>query len=871
MPTLTRDLRKLLEHTVKDARRAAEAGAAKALNRLRVGEAEAPKLTSEQELRRRLREHGRQLGDQRDERRGTQTIVHLKAEYAYEHWHRMLFARFLAETDLLIEPETGVAISLPECQELARERGEDWLELASTFAERMLPQIFRKGDPLLDVALPPETRSGLEDLLKKLPRDVFLADDSLGWVYQFWQAEKKDEVNASEKKIGADELPAVTQLFTEDYMVLFLLHNTLGAWWAGKILAQHPTIATSAQTEDEVRAACSVGDVVWTHLRFTGGQGTPWEPAAGIFDSWPRSAKEIRLLDPCMGSGHFLVFALPILVAVRMAEEGLSRDGAIEAALRENLFGLEIDPRCTQIAAFNLALAAWKWGGYQTLPPLHLACSGLGINARLDTWLKLAGTNHRLRGGMDRLYQLFQQAPVVGSLINPRALVTDLLVAEFHDLKPLLEQALADETDESMHEFAVTARGLAEAAEILATKFTLVATNVPYLGRTRQANTLMEYCDRHYSDARADLATCFIQRLISLTEKGGTAAFVAKQEWLFLGKYSAVRRRTLDEALWIFAARLGPHAFETITGERVNVSLHAITSLTPDEEHRFFSLDVSDEKTPAAKATAILERAPDKLSQSAQLRNPDSRVTTESAPRSGPTLGSIVDSYQGIVTGDLERFRLCFWEVPALGSAWVPFRTTVSRTGTQDGSYSILRWEQGTGQLHRYAAETRHQLHDMHESGNRAWGHRGVALNRMSGLQATVYSGEHFDNNVAVLIPQDDSSLVALLAFCSSPNFPEEVRKLDRTLKVTNRTLVKVPFNLTHWQRVGAETYPNGLPPSGSSPAIHAARFNRYRRRWLDWLAIAGRARRGPTLPTARRASIPTIWYDTPIATVSSA
>src|SRR5208337_5009355 len=103
--------------------------------------------------------------------------------------------------------------------------------LASDFAIRMLPQIFRKGDPILEVALPPETRHELERLLKSLPSEVFTADDSLGWVYQFWQTEQKNEVNDSGEKIGAGELPAVTQLFTEDYMVLFLLHNSLGAWW----------------------------------------------------------------------------------------------------------------------------------------------------------------------------------------------------------------------------------------------------------------------------------------------------------------------------------------------------------------------------------------------------------------------------------------------------------------------------------------------------------------------------------------------------------------------------------------------------------------------------------------------------------------
>src|SRR6266851_4832758 len=270
MPSLDRNLRRDLERTVKQARKTAELGARKAIERLGVGEAEAPSglNAAAKSLRLRLRAHGRQLGDRRDFRRETQAIRRLTAECAYEHWHRMLFARFLAENELLIEPESGVAISLNECQELARQRNENWLTVASGFAQRMLPQIFRPDDPVLDVSLPPETRSELEDLLKDLPRETFLADDSLGWVYQFWQADRKDEVNKSEKKIGADELSAVTQLFTEDYMVLFLLHNTLGAWWAGTVLARNPELARSAKSEDELRGACSVGGIEWIYLRF---------------------------------------------------------------------------------------------------------------------------------------------------------------------------------------------------------------------------------------------------------------------------------------------------------------------------------------------------------------------------------------------------------------------------------------------------------------------------------------------------------------------------------------------------------------------------------------------------------------------------
>jgi hypothetical protein len=165
MTSITRDLRKDLEGTVKKARRVAEAGARQAVQQLRVGDGEAPKdLTADQRaLRTRLRAHGRQLGDRRDAKAATQETARLVQECAYEHWHRMLFARFLAETDLLIEPESGVAITLDEVQELAREKATDWLELASDYAERMLPQIFRKEDPVLQIALPPETRSEIPE------------------------------------------------------------------------------------------------------------------------------------------------------------------------------------------------------------------------------------------------------------------------------------------------------------------------------------------------------------------------------------------------------------------------------------------------------------------------------------------------------------------------------------------------------------------------------------------------------------------------------------------------------------------------------------------------------------------------------------
>jgi hypothetical protein len=834
MPTLSRDLRRALENTVRQARRTAEGGARKAIEQLAVHHHEPwPSMTpAQRELRNRLRAHGRQLGDRRDDRRGVQSVDRLTTECAYEHWHRMLFARYLAECELLIEPQSGVAISLAECEELARASARDWLELAADYAQSMLPQIFRSGDPVLEVALPPETRSALEDLMKALPRDVFIADDSLGWVYQYWQADRKEEVNRSEKKIGADELPAVTQLFTEDYMVLFLLHNTLGAWWAGKVLAANPHLAESASNEDALRKACAVGNVEWTYLRFVREEGQPWRPAAGTFDGWPKAARDITLLDPCMGSGHFLVFALPMLAAMRAAEEGLSAEGAIEAVLRDNLFGLEIDPRCTQIAAFNLALAAWRRIGYRPLPSLHLACSGLSLGVSKAEWLKLAeraaqalqvppktdllGTEDKrfsdaMRRGFERLYDLFARAPWLGSLIDPRAAGGDLVEHGFDDLEPLLAQVMAKAETVELAEMAVAAQGLAKAAQILARRFTLVATNVPYLGRGKQDDVLKDYCEREHPQAKADLATCFVERCFAFCAEGASAALVTPQNWLFLGTYKTLRKRLLEEAQWEVVARLGERGFDSPQAAGAFTAMQILTRRKAKAKHEFAGLDAIAAGEPLSKATLLRMGPVASLDQMAQLANPSCGVSFEPSG-THLRLGDFADSWQGLVTSDTQRFTVRFWEVQTLGAVWDWFVSAPDETKDFVGRSLLVRWEQGNGALHKGS-----NAHNFPPAS--ALGLKGVLVSQIRNVKATRYLGEIFNDLSVPIIPHDPEHLPAILAFCSDSEFTERVRTQTQSLQIRVGYFLGVPFDLAHWQQVAAEKYPNGLPkPHSDDP-----------------------------------------------------
>jgi len=800
MSPLATDLRRLLERKIIEARDVAEAGAKAALDRLALTE-EKPysHLTAdERELRKRLRAKARQLGDELESRR--QEISRLVHEVAYEHWHRMLFARFLAENGLLIHPDLNVAVTLKECQEFARDEGgrADAWTVAGRFAARMLPQVFRPDDPVLQLPMAPEDQLKLEKILEDLPAPIFLADDALGWVYQFWQSKRKDEVNAAGDKITSETLPAVTQLFTEHYMVLFLLHNTIGAWWAGKQ-------GIVQGSEAELRGRVALPGYEFEYLRFL----PDGAPAAGTFQGWPKRAADLRVLDPCCGSGHFLVTAFDLLVRLRMKEEDLPAERACEAVLRDNLFGLELDARCTQIAAFALGFAAWKFlGRIIPLPPLKIACSGLSVGVEKEEWVRLAGKDVRLRAGMDRLYELFEQGPTLGSLINPRALGGDLLEAGFRDLQPLLARALASEaSDATAHELAITAQGLAQAAEILAGQFTLVATNVPYLGRGKQDDVLKEYCEHRHPEAKTDLATSFVERCLDFCADGGSYALVTPQNWLFLGTYKNLRKRLLEECQWNTVARLGPRAFETISGEVVSVALIVCSRIPPSAVNGFLGSNVSEGKTPSDKARALITQPCVSVSQAGQLANPDSAVLLETID-SERLLGRYAECFQGLSSTDAERFVLCFWEFPGIPRRWRTFQGPPNSTVEFAGREYVLDWETLSRGVEGAALRGQH-----------AWGKRGVAIGQVSCLPATLYSGDLFADSAPVIVPRSIAHEAAIWAFVSALEFHEQMRRVNSKLSVNNGYVAKVPFDLTHWQQIVAEKYRSGLPkPYSNDP-----------------------------------------------------
>ena len=946
MIPLEKSLRSDLERKVKQARTLAEDGVRASLVQLGVGDANAPAQQSEteKELRRRLRTHGRQLGDVR-KADGTQEVERQVEELAYEHWHRMLFARFLAENQLLMYD--GVAVTLEECKELSEdnETKSEWRlhptanaqwELAGKLAAKMLPQIFRPDSPAFELMLPPEHEQKLEALVAALAPEVFKATDSLGWLYQFWQAKRKDDINDSEVKIGARELPAVTQLFTEPYMVSFLLDNALGAWWAGKCLTEKDW--TTATSEDELRTKAAIDGVPLEYLRFVlvetntiqdepridtnrhelktdpisvhscslvvpnSSVSKRWQPAAGTFEAWPQELAELKMLDPSCGSGHFLVSVFLMLVRLRAKREGLSPKDAVDAVLRQNIHGLELDARCVELAVFALALEAWRYpgaGGYRALPELNVACSGLSVSVAKDEWKKLALDKQNMRIALDWMHDTFADAPVLGSLINP-AKSNAAKIVKWEELSAHLNQALSkekkiqeepridtdcatntecekpridtnrhelitdpisvhscslvvpnssDASTEEQHEAGVVAQGLAKAAMLLGGQYTWVVTNVPYLARGKQNQVLADYCEQNYPEAKSDLATVFLERCLEFCERpksnteskkpridtnrhelktdsisvhscslvvpnspvssGGTVSIVLPQNWLFLGTYKKFREKLLTRDVWHLIARLGPGAFETISGEVVKAILISLSRGqdsdalfgSANEAYQIRGVDVSAPKLAAEKAAGLVNEVVKSVGQAKQLENPDCTIAFENVQ--GHLLKDIAISSQGITTGDNPKFIKVFWELSKVSSDYLPLRTVESPTH-YSGCQSIFFWQNGAGELSNSSAAR--------VQGMNFWAVQGVVIAQMNKLSANIGVNSPWDMNSATIIPNNPSHLPAIWCFCSSPEYNTAVRQIDQSLKVTNSTLVKVPFDLDHWSKVAAVKYPHGLP-----------------------------------------------------------
>lgn len=789
---LNSDQRRFLDAQTQRAREAAQRAAEDALRALAVAEPSRPGYLSDEQnkLRLALRDKARQLGD--DTARAGAPLTNLVHDVAYEQWHRLLFARFLEVNGLLRHPDyRDIPLSLEDCGDLASSlREPDAWAVAARFAAEILPGVFRLTDPAVRVRFAAEHRSALERLLLDIPSEVFTTEDALGWVYQFWQTAEKKRVNESGIKIGGADLSPVTQLFTENYMVRFLLENSLGAWWA----ARHP------------ESALLDG---WEYLR----RNEDGTPAAGSFSDWPERAADVTVMDPCCGSGHFLVAMFGMLWRMRAEEEGLTPAEAQDAVLRDNLHGLELDPRCTQIATFNVALEAWKQGGFRDLPAPQIACTGVPVHAVAADWEALAAEDKELEKAMGRLHVTFQNADKFGSLIDPRVGGgADALFGRDLSINPSLERlrdllvkaGRAESNSENV--LGQTAQEVSHAAVLLGGPYTLVATNPPYLGQVFFTDDLRNWLTDNFPDSSYDLYLAFLDR-VTRKQFASTVCFVCPDDWLIQVRTADFKNRLLDSCAPVVIATTGYESFATPL--RVHASMQIFNTGQVNDQFSYFA--VSD-KVPYARKAVELQTVDSRFISTHALRRRDWKALSRDNETS---LEGLVEVREGLKAGDVNLFERYFWEVNVDHIKWDLFQDAPNRNEPYVGRQKSVLWEQASGRMYRLAESVKGRNHVAQNwrRGMPFWGKRGICFGLMGSLPATIYLGEKYSANCAVVIPRDPGDFAALWHFAESGEWARAVREWNHGNAVTPHALAKVNVDIDRWRRVASET--------GASPSPH--------------------------------------------------
>ena len=776
---LNSDQRRFLDAQTQRAREAAQRAAEDALRALAVSEPSRPRYLGDEQntLRLALRDKARQLGD--DTARADAPLANLVHDVAYEQWHRLLFARFLEVNGLLRHPDyRDIPLSLEDCGDLAADIGEpDAWAVAARFASEILPGVFRLTDPAVQVRFAAEHRSALERLLLDIPSEVFTTEDALGWVYQFWQTAEKKRVNESGIKIGGADLSPVTQLFTENYMVRFLLENSLGAWWA----ARHPA---SALLDG------------WGYLR----RNEDGTPAAGSFSDWPEHAADVTVMDPCCGSGHFLVAMFGMLWRMRAEEEGLTPAEAQDAVLRDNLHGLELDPRCTQIAAFNVALEAWKQGGFRELPAPHVACSGVPVRAARTEWEDLAGDDVELRKVMGHLHTLFREADTLGSLIDPRpnaegdALFSkDASVGvEWGQVRDVLRRAVRSELqDDAVLGNAVD--DVVGAAGLLGGSYTLVATNVPYLGSQLQSEGLRAHIQSEFPRAGGELGAAFVLRWAATSAASTHICAVIPGQLGFLRSFRDFRKDLIEHASVRMYCALGPRAFREIGGEVVQPALIGVGR--PGASRQALSLAAVDENSLEGKARALRE-GPFALIDPESWRANNGIAFSASVQTVTSRLSAFSTGAEGLSTGDNGRFVRHFWEVDFDGARWAGVQGAPATTTPYSGLEYVVRWDGGAGPLVESDGARIQGLNHLNQ--------RGVLIGRMSTFRCAIYLGGLFDKSCVIVVPRKSDDLAAIWAFAESGELERAVRAIDTKVGASTAAVLNAAFDLEKWRTVAA-------------------------------------------------------------------
>ena len=546
---------------------------------------------------------------------------------------------------------------------------------ACNFWNKAMPFLFQRIDDYTELLMPDDLLSG--NSILAYTREAMTPDacedvEVIGWLYQFYISEKKDEVFEGlkkNKKITPENIPAATQLFTPHWIVRYLVENSLGRLW----LLNRPGSKLIEQMDYYIKPEQAETDF----LRI----GKP---------------EEIKICDPACGSGHMLTYAFDLLYAI-YEEEGVDPAEIPEKILTNNLYGVEIDERAGELAAFALTMKARakqrRFFNKRVKPNICVLENVHFDEGELKNYMDFVGRD-LFTAPLQTTLRQFEEADNFGSLIRPD--VTDgngmLRILESKNVSGQLFLSLT-------HQRVLQAL---RQADYLSPKYHVVIANPPYMGGKGMNGRLGVWAKNNYPNSKSDLFAMFIERNLDLAQKQGAVAMITMQSWMFLSSFEALRSRFLSQNTFLSMAHLGTRAFDSIGGEVVSTTAFVLeNSNRPDYKGDYLRLVAGNSETEKDAAIRAAITNPEcgwfYQTASSEFNKIPGRPIVYWVSESfrdifkKPPLSSCFQTRLGLSTANNDKFLRNWQEVPLRQVGF----NIVDRVAAQKSGYKWFPYEKG--------------------------------------------------------------------------------------------------------------------------------------------------------------------------------
>ena len=630
-------------------------------------------------------------------------------------------------------------------------------EREGDYTELLIPANLLADDSVLARAATVLTEEACQDV------------EVIGWLYQFYISERKDEVFAGfkkNKKAGAAEIPAATQLFTPHWIVRYLVENSLGRLW----LLNRPTSRLVERMEYYIAPLDDETDF----LRI----GSP---------------EEIKMVDPACGSGHMLSYAFDLLYAI-YEEAGYAPAEIPGLILAKNLYGVEIDPRAGALAAFALTMKArakQRTFFSKDVDPNVCVLDPISFTPGEIDFLLTQGGDHDVESSF---WNQFDRADLFGSLVQPRSELVSALANH-------LEEYPAPDGDVIAIELHNRARRVLRYAEFLSGRYSVIVANPPYMGSGSMDAALAEFAASTYRKSKSDLFAMFIERCIALGVPRAFIGMITMQSWLFISTYEALRVSILEDRRVVGLLQLGTAAFDTIGGAVVSTAAFVIEKSAAGGRQTVFA-ELTTGRDERSKSDALMRVVRNRDSPHRRTLAAEKFLEIPGAPFAhtiqnfdvfaGPRISDSWRSGGRLKTHDGSRFIRYWWEVSRASPRWRPLIKGGDFRPFYGNRDFVVDWSPG-------AVDSYRSHGGLYPDANR--GVVGICWTKIGRLSFRIKNqDEEFDSASPTLLPNNEDDVLPLLAYLNS----SEVRALVTVLNPTINTQVANVLELPapRWDRI---------------------------------------------------------------------